>query len=225
MFRLVHWVIKPQSYNNQMHLIHPEHYIIPINCLLLPPKGCTVGCIGYFHGCLSDSLLVFIQMYLIVVYSSLPSNFIVCAWLIAICLSVFLALAFLYDQVEYPNNSIFYLLDIGENNSAISCITNLSTCCTSEETGSNVSLGNWYQPNGDRIVTVSSRSAINSNFTVTRGRSVIHLHHSNNTTEPNGRFTCEIPDSDGIVRYLYAGNNCFLEENCDIMSHVEVCTK
>lgn len=107
--------------------------------------------------------------------------------------------------MKYPNNTIFDISNIGEDDSALFCLTNSPICCTSREAGVNASLGNWYLPNGDPVVYRSERTIRIIGITVTRGPNAILLHRSNNVIEPMGKFICELPDFNGFLRYLHAG--------------------
>ena len=79
--------------------------------------------------------------------------------------------------------------DIGEGDDALLCVTDLKQCCRRNQTlNSSGVLGDWYYPNGTRIVS-------DDMFRRNRNRSVVRLHRRENTTAPIGLFCCEVPDA------------------------------
>ena len=89
----------------------------------------------------------------------------------------------------YPNNSVFPLTAIGHGVNALYCLTNLTTCCTSEQRGV---AGDWLLP------------ADSAAYTISRVASAVLL---NRITEggPTGIFTCQIPNGSGQLMMVYAG--------------------
>ena len=88
------------------------------------------------------------------------------------------------------------LEDIGEDDDALLCMTNLTACCQRPYTGA---LGNWFFPNGTRV----SSSGNNWDFYRTRGQMVVRLHHRRGGAE--GIYHCEIPDTLGFIQTIYIG--------------------
>ena len=100
----------------------------------------------------------------------------------------------------YQNNSYVALEDIGENDTALLCMTNLTTCCRPPYTGENECvLGNWYFPNG----TIVPSSGKQQDFHRTRGQSVVLLNRRRGGEE--GIYRCEIPDSMNVTQTIYIG--------------------
>ena len=82
------------------------------------------------------------------------------------------------------------LEDIGENDTALLCMTNLTACCVSPDKGS------WVFPNN--TVVFSS-----GDFYTTRGEMVVHLNRRRGGAE--GIYRCEIPDSMNVTQTVYIG--------------------
>ena len=100
----------------------------------------------------------------------------------------------------YCNNSIVILEDIGEGGDALLCKTDLTACCRSSDTGSNMSvLGNWFFPNGTRVPS----SGNNWDFHRTRGQMMVHLQRRRGGAE--GIYHCVIPDTMNVTQTIYIG--------------------
>ena len=82
------------------------------------------------------------------------------------------------------------LEDIGENDTALLCMTNLTACCQSPDEG------NWFFPNGTRVENFSD-------FYRTKGEMVVHLNRRRGGAE--GIYRCEIPDSMNVTQTIYIG--------------------
>ena len=79
--------------------------------------------------------------------------------------------------------------DIGEGDDALLCVTDLKQCCRRNQTlNSSGVLGDWYYPNGTRIVSGDM-------FRRNRNRSVVRLHRMVSITAPTGQFCCKVPDA------------------------------
>ena len=68
---------------------------------------------------------------------------------------------------------------------ALRCNTPLKNCCYSQQLGE---LGNWFFPNGSRVL--SNRS--NNDIYQSRGVKKVDLHHARGTS-PTGIYCCAIP--------------------------------
>ena len=100
-------------------------------------------------------------------------------------------------NVTYQNNSYVTLEDIGENDTALLCRTNLTACCQPLRTGENgTPLGNWFFPNGTSVPS-------NGDIYRTRGQMVVRLHRRRGGVA--GIYHCEIPDSMHINQTIYIG--------------------
>ena len=109
------------------------------------------------------------------------------------------ALGFYLSGALYPNNSVVALTDIGTDDRALYCLTNLTECCINSNTTGDGPLGDWKSP--DQSVVFNSSSG--ADLYRSRGPSAVLLHHRNNAMELTGIFTCEVPDAGGVDRSLY----------------------
>ena len=92
------------------------------------------------------------------------------------------------------------LEDIGENDTALLCMTNLTACCRPPYTVENGRvLGNWYFPNGTKVPSGGKQL----DFHRTRGQSVVLLNHRRGGVA--GIYSCEIPDSMNVTQTIYIG--------------------
>ena len=106
----------------------------------------------------------------------------------------------LLNGTTYQNNSIVTLEEIGEDDSALLCITNQTTCCRTSDTGDMVGgLGNWYLPNGSRVPIEENQW----DFFRTRGEMVVLMHRRRGGEE--GIYRCEIPDAMNVTQTIYIG--------------------
>ena len=100
---------------------------------------------------------------------------------------------FQLNGVNYSNNSIVSIADIGEgNNDSLLCFTNNIYCCGSSRKGG------WYFPNMSIVRTKGE----DGNFYRDRDLSVVRLHRRHNATMPTGPFCCEIPDANYVTRRI-----------------------
>ena len=105
----------------------------------------------------------------------------------------------LLNGTTYQNNSIVTLEDIGEDDSALLCITNQTTCCQTSDTEDVAGLGNWYFPNGSRVPSERNQWE----FFRTRGEMVVLMHRRRGGEE--GIYRCEIPDGMTVTQTIYIG--------------------
>ena len=105
---------------------------------------------------------------------------------------------FLNDRV-LPNNSIVLLSDIGEDSSALFCLTDRTRCCSTASGGERH--GAWRFPNDDEVM----HAHINGDIHRNRSYSSVILNKRNNAVGPTGIYTCEIPDAGIIIKKLYIG--------------------
>ena len=106
---------------------------------------------------------------------------------------------FSLNGTTYQNNSCVSLEDIDEGDDALLCMTNLTACCRSGDTGTGSVLGNWFFPN----VTQVARAGNQWNFYRTRGHMVVCLNHRRGGVE--GIYRCKIPDSTNVTQTIYIG--------------------
>ena len=97
----------------------------------------------------------------------------------------------------YKNNSIVTLEDIGENDTALLCMTNLIACCRTPYT--DVALGRWLFPNETRVASYDN----DTDFYRDREQMVVRLKRRRGGV--NGIYRCEIPDSRNVIQTIYIG--------------------
>ena len=91
------------------------------------------------------------------------------------------------------------LEDIGEGDDGLLCITNQTACCRSSDTGNGFVLGNWFFPNGTRVLASGNQW----DFRRSRGQMVVRLHRRRGGEE--GIYRCEIPDTMNVIQTIYIG--------------------
>ena len=103
----------------------------------------------------------------------------------------------------YKNNSLVTLQSIGENDTALLCMTNLSDCCQSPYAGS--VMPDWLFPNGTAVpsVNLSGTSDLNWDFYSDRGQMVVRMQRRRGGED--GIYRCEIPDSMNVIQTIYIG--------------------
>jgi hypothetical protein len=107
-----------------------------------------------------------------------------------LCAGVYIQLN---GQVVEGNGSV-NISDIGENDTAILCMTDKEGCCGIHPGRA----GEWYYPNTSRIGTKGS----DEDFYRDRGEGVVRLNRRNNATMPTGLFCCEIPDMNDVMQRI-----------------------
>ncbi len=85
------------------------------------------------------------------------------------------------------NNSAISLAAIGS--SALTCHTELSTCCRGEDNNGSQALGGWIGPGGDNIPD----SPNTDGFSVSREMSSISLNLVEGSSELAGTYCCQVP--------------------------------
>ena len=105
--------------------------------------------------------------------------------------------------VTIYNNSYINIGNIGDNDDdALQCHTDGPNCCDSEHTKNGSVLGEWYYPNGSRVLSLNESYYVsNYGYFVRRSQSVVRLFAGSGPTE-SGRYCCEIPDQYGLNQTL-----------------------
>ena len=104
---------------------------------------------------------------------------------------------FSLSGTTYQNNSIVTLVDIGENDNAVLCMTNLTACCQHEV------LGKWSFPNGTTVPSEFVSASSKWDFFRDRGQMMVPLHRRRGGMD--GIYSCEIPDSMSVTQTIYIG--------------------
>ena len=95
----------------------------------------------------------------------------------------------------YPNNSVISLSEVGENEHALLCKTDLTTCCATPPNRS----GEFYYPNGDTVTV----KRLEHGFYRDRGAQEVRLNRREGVGSPSGRFHCAVPDASGTTQNLF----------------------
>ena len=104
---------------------------------------------------------------------------------------------FSFSNATYQNNSLVTLEDIGDEDAALLCMTNLATCCRPPYSTSGS--GNWYFPNETRVPSTSW----NWDFYRSRGQMSVCLNRWRGGVD--GIYHCEINDSTNALQTIYIG--------------------
>ena len=86
----------------------------------------------------------------------------------------------------------------GGNDDALLCVTNYTACCRPNGTGW-PAVGNWFFPNGTRVLSVGEQW----DFYRTRGQMVVRMHRRRDGVE--GIYHCKIPDTMNVIQTIYIG--------------------
>ncbi len=92
------------------------------------------------------------------------------------------------------NNSALSLATIGEGSSALTCHTELTTCCREQDYNGSTALGRWRGLNGDSIPDSNT-----DGFYVSRGMSSISLNYAEGSSEVAGTYCCQVPRESGAT--------------------------
>ena len=105
-----------------------------------------------------------------------------------------------WQGIQYPNNSILNIEDIGEYEYALTCRTDRRPCC-----GYPYRFGEWYYPNGSRV-PISGVGALfyrdRSNEGIVR---LNRRNHEADYSNSTGLFCCVLPDARYISHTLCIG--------------------
>ena len=102
---------------------------------------------------------------------------------------------FALNGTTYQNNSLVTLEDIGEDETALLCMTNLIACC--KPPYANRGIGNWFFPNTTRLQNLTW------DIYRTRGGMVVYMHRRRGGEK--GIYQCEIHDSMNVTQTIYIG--------------------
>ena len=117
------------------------------------------------------------------------------------------------NDVQYTNNSVVTITDIGTGNAALHCTTTNPACCLSTD-GSH-----WYFPDGRRV-------QCSETLPYYRTRTISHVDggavrlNRNPEATTTGVFHCDILDASGDLQSLYVGiYNATTGESCTLRSN------
>ena len=94
------------------------------------------------------------------------------------------------------------LEDIGKDDNALFCVTDLTACCRCPYTGEmGPDMGNWFFPNGTTINTPGEGT--DWDFYRTRGEMVVLMQRKGGGED--GIYRCDIPDPMYDTQTIYIG--------------------
>ena len=101
--------------------------------------------------------------------------------------------------VYLANNSYVDVDDIGEDENALICYTNKTSCCHRPYW-----VGEWLFPNGSNVQIVgwNQNSGASGFFYRNRGDRVVRLNRYGNPLE-TGHFYCQLPDANDVIQILH----------------------
>ena len=103
----------------------------------------------------------------------------------------------LWQGIQYPNNSILNIEDIGEDDHALACQTDRRPCCFS----SKYRTGEWYYPNGTTVPIQGENASFYRNR---NDEGQVLLNRQNHETDYSaGLFCCVLPDASNRIHTLY----------------------
>ena len=107
---------------------------------------------------------------------------------------------FSLNGTTYQNNSLVTLEDIGENDTALLCITDLNACCRPPYTGENGSrIGDWFFPNGTKVPSTGAQ------WNLYRTRTNMSVRLDRRRSGEDGIYHCKIPESMNVNQTIYIG--------------------
>ena len=117
-----------------------------------------------------------------------------------VCLSRATGIELTLNNVQYTNNSVVNITDIGTGSAALNCTTTYTPCCFS------LPPTHWYFPNGRRVERLNTlpyyRSRIDASRPPYLGAVLLHRNPGATTT---GIFRCDILDASGDLQSIYVG--------------------
>ena len=133
-----------------------------------------------------------------------------------VCLSCTAGIGLTLNSVQYTNNSVVNITNIGTDSAALMCTTTFIYCCFSGPPPGT----HWYFPNGTRVERFNTlpyyRSRTDAKISPL-GTVLLHRNPEGTTT---GVFCCEIRDATGIFQSIYVGiyttttgESCTLKNN------------
>ena len=104
----------------------------------------------------------------------------------------------LWRGMQYPNNSIVNIEEVGEGSHALACQTDKRPCC-----GTPYRIGEWYYPNGSRVPIEGEGALFYRNRS---DEGLVLLHRRNReTASSTGLFCCVLPDASYVFYTLCIG--------------------
>ena len=100
--------------------------------------------------------------------------------------------------MQYTNNSVVNITDIGTGSAALICTTTNPGCCFSGQ-------GNqWYLPNGTQLSNADTQPYYRTRTISSGPGGTVRLNRNSGATT-TGVFHCDILDASGDLQSLYVG--------------------
>ena len=120
------------------------------------------------------------------------------------------------NNVNYTNNSVVTITDIGTGSAALLCTTTYIPCCFSVPSPGT----HWYFPDGSRAENTNTLPYYRTRTSTFISPSGAVLLHRNPEATTTGVFRCEILDASGIFQSLYVGiYTATTGESCTLKSN------
>ena len=102
------------------------------------------------------------------------------------------------NNVQYTNNSVVNITDIGTDGAALFCTTTRPGCCLSSDKS------NWYFPNRNAVQRSETQPYYRTRTFSNTGGGTVRLHRNSGATT-TGVFNCTILDGSGNLHSIYVG--------------------
>ena len=128
------------------------------------------------------------------------------------CFSCTTGIRLILNGVQYTNNSVVTITDIGTGSAALICTTTASYCCLS------IDGSHWYFPDGSTVQRNSTTYYRTRTIGADTGSATVRLNRIPGATT-SGVFRCDIPDVSGDLQSLHVGiYNATTGESCTLKS-------
>ena len=118
------------------------------------------------------------------------------------CLSCTTGIGLTLNNVQYTNNSVVNITDIGTGSAALRCTSTIRRgCCFSGPPPGT----HWYFPNETRVERFNTLPYYRNRTDARRSPPGTVLLHRNAGATTTGIFRCDILDANGIFQSLYVG--------------------
>ena len=114
--------------------------------------------------------------------------------------------------MQYTNNSVVNITDIGTGSATLLCTTTRTGCCLS------IDGSHWYFPDGSAVQRTGTTYYRTRTLSDVGGGSVLLHRNPGGTT--TGVFHCDIRDASGNLQSIYVGiYNATTGESCTLSIH------
>ena len=128
------------------------------------------------------------------------------------CLSCTTGIGLTLNNVQYTNNSVLTITDIGTGSAALICTTTRFGCCLSTD-GSH-----WYFPDGSTVQRTGT--TYYRTKTISNGPGGTVRLHRNPGATTTGVFHCDIPGGGGLQSIYVGIYTATTGESCTTSQHV-----